>query len=306
MKVLKWIGIVLGSLVGLVLLVALGLYTKSRVDFGKRYDVQVASVAVPTDAASIQRGKHLAAILCEECHQPDLGGDATWFNGGALGTGATPNLTSGKGGLAAQFSDADFVRAIRHGVKPNGTSVFIMPSTDFAYLSDQDLGALIAYIRSVPPVDRETPEPHARLSFFGNVMYGAGMFGKLLRAERIQQMGEMPPAPQAAVSAEYGQYLVTINGCRDCHGPQLSGGKAGDPSSPLAPNLTPGGELRAWSEADFIKTLRTGVTPSGTALPDQFMPWKHKGLMTDDELKAVWAYLHSLPPLTTTTAPAEQ
>ncbi len=303
--ILKWIGIDLGSLIGLVLLAALGLYARSRVEFAKRYQVQAESIVVPTDVASIAHGKHLAAILCEECHQPDLGGDPRWFNGGALGVGATPNLTSGTGGLAAQFSDADFVRAIRHGVKPDGTSVFIMPSTDFAHLSDADLGALIAYIRSAPPVDRETPEPHARLSFLGNVMYGAGMFGHLLRADRIQQMGELPSAAQPGVTADYGEYLVTINGCRDCHGAQLAGGKAGDPSSPLAPNLTPGGELRAWSQADFINTLRTGVTPSGTPLPDQFMPWKNKGQMTDDELKAIWAYLQSLAPLTTSTAPAE-
>jgi mono/diheme cytochrome c family protein len=240
-----------------------------------------------------------------ECHQPDLGGDPHFFNGGSLGTAEAPNLTSGPGGVGGQFSDADYVRAIRYGVKPNGTSVFLMPSTDFRYLSDQDLGALIAYIRSVPPVDRQTPEPHSKFSFMGNVLYGAGMFGDLLRADAIRKMGDVPAAPQAGVTADYGQYLVRINGCRDCHRAQLAGGKPGDPSSPLAPNLTPGGELCAWSEADFINTLRTGVTPSGTQLPERFMPWKNKGQMTDDELKAVWAYLQSLPALQTSTAPAE-
>jgi len=305
MKVLKWIGIVLGGLIGLVLLAALGLYAKTRLDFGKKYQVQVESIAVPTDAASIERGKHLATMMCMECHQADMGGDPNWFNGGGLGSAAAPNLTSGKGGLGAQFSDADFVRVIRHGIKPDGTSVFIMPSTDFVYMSDQDLGALIAYIRSLPPVDRETPEPHARFTFLGNVMYGAGLFGHLLRADLIEQMGEVAAAPPPGVTPAYGEYMVRINGCRDCHGQQLAGGKPGDPASPLAPNLTPGGELRAWSEADFIKTLRTGVTPSGTVLPDRFMPWKHKGQMSDDELKAVWAYLQSLPPLPTSTAPAE-
>ena len=304
-RVLKWIGIVLGSLVGLVLLVAIVLFAKSRLEFAKKYDVQAQSVVVPTDAASIERGHHLATILCMECHTADLGGDPHFFDGGALGKGISPNLTSGQGGLGAQFTDADFVRAIRNGVKPDGTSVFLMPSTDFYYLSDQDLGDLIAYIRSVPAVDRQTPEPHARFSFLGNMMYGAGLFGNLLRAGRIEQLGEAPSAPQPGITAAYGQYLVTINGCHDCHGAQLSGGKPSQPGSPLAPNLTPGGELRAWTEADFIKTLRTGVTPSGTQLPNQFMPWKSKSQMTDDELKAVWAYFQSLPPLTTSTAPAE-
>ncbi len=304
-KVLKWIGIVLGSLLGLIVLIALVLFVKSRIEFTRKYDVKVESVSVPTDAASVEHGHHLATILCMECHEKDLGGDPTFFDGGPLGHASAPNLTSGAGGLGGQFTDADFVRVLRHGVKPDGTSVFIMPSTDFAYLSDKDLGDLIAYVKSVQPVDRQTPEPHARFTVLANVMYGAGLFGNLLRAGRIQQMGAAPVAPEPAVSADYGQYLVRINGCHDCHGPQLSGGKPGDPDSPLAPTLTPGGELRAWSEADFLKTLHTGVTPSGTQLRDRFMPWMHKGLMTDDELKAVWAYLHSLPPLTTTTAPAE-
>ncbi len=304
-RVLKWIGIVLGSLIGLILLVALGLYAKARLEFSQKYQVQVETVAVPTDAASIERGKHLAAFLCTECHGEDLGGDPTWLAIPGLVNGVTPNLTSGQGGLGGQFTDVDFVRVLRHGVKPDGTSVFVMPSTDFRYLSDADLGALIAYIRSVPAVDRQTPEPHFQFTFMGGVMYGAGLFGHLQRADRIEQMGEVPAAPQAGITAGYGQYLVTVNGCRDCHGAQLAGAKPGKPGSPLAPNLTPGGELSAWSEADFINTLRTGVTPSGTQLPDDAMPWKYKSQMSDDELKAVWAYLQSLPALTTSTAPAE-
>ena len=304
-KVFKWIGIVLGSLIGLIVLAALVLFGKSRLEFTKKYSVNAPSVAVPADTASIARGKHLATILCMECHAQDLGGDPHFFDGGALGSAAAPNLTAGQGGLGSGFTDADFMRAIRYGVKPDGTSVFIMPSTDFSYLGDQDLGDLIAYVRSVPPVDRQTPEPHARFTFLGGVMYGAGVFGHLLRADAIEKMGDVPAAPQPGLTADYGQYLVRINGCGDCHGPQLAGGKPGDPASPLAPNLTPGGELTAWSEADFITALRTGVTPSGTHLPDRFMPWKHKGQMTDNELKAMWAYLHSLPALPTSTKPAE-
>ena len=305
MRVLKWIGIVLGGLIGLIVLSALVLFAKSRWEFSKKFDVQAAAVTVPTDAASVERGHHLAVILCMECHRDNLAGDPQFFDGGGLGHASSPNLTKGQGGVGAQFTDADFVRVLRQGVKPDGTSVFLMPSTDFHYLSDQDLADLIAYIRSVPGVDQQTPEPHVQLSLVGNVMYGAGVFGDLLRAGRIQQMGPAAAPPQPEVSAAYGEYLVNIDGCRDCHGAQLAGGKPGAPGSPLAPNLTPGGELRAWTDASFINTLRTGVTPSGTQLPDQFMPWKHKGQMTDDELKAIWAYLQSLPPLTTSTAPAE-
>lgn len=304
-RVLKWIGIVLASLIGLVVLVLGGLYAKSRLEFSTKYNVQVESVSLPTDGASIARGQHLATILCEECHAKDMGGTLGWFPPGMLGTADTPNLTTGKGGLSREFTDADFVRVLRHGVKPDGTSVFIMPAGDFYYLSDADLGDLIAYIRSLPAVDRETPEPHVRLSFIGNVMVGVGPLASALRARTIDQASRPPAPPQAGITAEYGAYLVRINGCRGCHGLQLAGGRSGDPSSPLAPNLTAGGELSVWTEAQFIATLRTGVTPSGMQLPDQFMPWKFKGQMTDDELKAVFAYLKSLPALPTSTAPAE-
>ena len=178
--------------------------------------------------------------------------------------------------------------------KPDGSSVFIMPAQDFYYLSDKDLGDLIAYIRSVSPVDRVASKPQLHFTFLGSVMYGFGVFGNQLIAGEIDQ-AHRPSVPEPGVNPAYGKYLVNINGCRSCHGAQLAGGKPGAPGSPLAPNLTPGGELTAWSEADFIKTLRTGVTPSGTNLPDQFMPWQFKSQMTDDELKAVFAYLKSLP-----------
>ncbi len=304
-KVLKWIGIVLGSLIGLVLLLAVALYAKARTESAAKYTVQAEPISVPSDARSIDRGHHLATILCMECHTSDMGGDPHFFEGGPLGSTASPNLTPGKGGLSADYSNADLVLAIRHGVKRDGTSVFLMSSQNFAYLSDQDLGALIAYIRALPPVDRETPEPHVRLTFLGGVLYGAGAFGHLLRASEIQKMGDLPAAPPVGMTANYGNYLVNINGCRDCHGAQLAGGKPSAPGSPLAPNLTPGGELRAWSEADFAKTLRTGVTPTGDQLENTFMPWKSKGQMTDDEMQAIWMYLQSLPALPTSTAPAE-
>jgi len=303
-KILRWIGIVLGSLIVLVLLTVVVLYTKSRLEFTKKYSVNVASVSIPTDAASIEHGQHLATSLCMECHAKDLGGTPNWFELGPMGGANTPNLTIGKGGLGSQLTDEDLVRVLRYGVKPDGTSVFIMPAQDFYYMSDKDLGDLIAYIRSVPPVDREASSAQLHFTFLGNAIYGAGVFGNQLRASEIDRVNR-PVTPEPGVSAEYGQYLVNINGCHDCHGAQLAGGKPGDPSSPLAPNLTPGGELRAWSETDFIQTLRTGVTPSGTHLPDRFMPWMFKSQMTDDELKAIWMYLQSLPALPSSTAPAE-
>src|ERR1700690_3526745 len=223
-KVLKWVGIVLGSLILLIVLIALGFYTKCRVEFSTKYNVNVESVSIPTDAASIQRGQHFATILCMECHGDNLGGKTKWFNLGPLGSADTPNLTSGNGGIGGQFTTGDFVRVLRHGVKPDGTSVFIMPATDFYHLSDPDLGDIIAYVKSVPPMDGGNgTASNVHFAFPGNVMYGAGLFGNQLRASQIDQVNRPSNYPEPAVSAAYGEYLVNINGCRDCHGSQLSG-----------------------------------------------------------------------------------
>jgi mono/diheme cytochrome c family protein len=269
------------------------------------YPLEVEAVRIPTDAASIERGRHFATILCEECHAADLGGTPNLIDFASIATGGAPNLTTGNGGLGGELSDQDIVRVLRHGVKPEATSAFGMPAQDFRNLSDADLGWILAYIRSVSPVDRQTPEPHIHLTFMDNVMYGAGMFGHLLRAPTIEKSAAPPLVPAVGVTAAYGEYLVNISGCRGCHGQQLAGGKGPDPNSPLHPNLTPEGHLGGWTEAQFVTALRTGVTPTGLHLPPEYMPWNWKGKMTDDELGAVWAYLSSLPPLPTSTAKAE-
>jgi mono/diheme cytochrome c family protein len=300
LKVLKWFGIVLGAILGLILLALLAFYTKSRMEFSKTYAVEVPQFTVPADSAAVARGEHLATVLCLECHGDDMSGIPNWIDLGPLGAVDTPNLTPGQGGLGGELSDEDLVRVLLHGVKPDATSVFVMPSPDFHYLSDQDLGDVIAYIRSLPPVDRQTG---GSFTFLGGAMYGAGMFGDLLQAPKIDHAGRPPAPPAPGVSAEYGGYLVRINSCRDCHGQELAGGRSSEPGAPLAPNLTPGGELRAWTEEQFITTLRTGVTPSGTEM--KYMPWKYKGRMTDDELKAIFQYLSLLPALPTSTETAQ-
>ncbi|TFG74445.1 MAG: hypothetical protein E4H23_11990, partial [Chrysiogenales bacterium] len=94
--------------------------------------------------------------------------------------------------------------------------------------------------------------------------------------------------------------LLNVSGCRDCHGPNLSGGKSAEPTAKNAPNLTPGGELIAWQTADFIKTLRTGTTPFGHKLDPRQMPWEHFKNFSDNELTAIFLYLQSLPKLETT------
>jgi hypothetical protein len=105
-------------------------------------------------------------------------------------------------------------------------------------------------------------------------------------------------APEMGATVEYGKYLVDTNDCRICHGPDLNGAPFPDPTvTKISPNLTPGGELTAWSEEDFMNAIRTGVTPSGHQLDPEFMPWPAYSKFYDEELQAIWLYLQSIPEL---------
>jgi mono/diheme cytochrome c family protein len=151
------IGIVLGTLLGLILLLAGAIWFLSNRAMARRYAVTPEAVSIPTDSASIARGRHLASTIgkCTDCHGDNLAGRPLTM--GPVGTFVPLNLTSGKGGVAP-LSDADWVRAIRHGVSPDGRSLLFMPSMVYQSFTAADLGAVIAYVKSVPPVDNELPK----------------------------------------------------------------------------------------------------------------------------------------------------
>jgi mono/diheme cytochrome c family protein len=292
-KALKWTGIALGVLVGLVVLIVAGILVSTGMRLNRTYDVQPETITIPTDAAAIERGRNRTNIYCTGCHGEDLSG-AVIFDDPSLGLIQASNLTSGQGGVGGAYGDADWVLAIRHGVGADGKPLLIMPAGDFYYFSDGDLGEIIAYAKSVPPVDSETTA--YTLTPMARILIAMGAFGDVLNAETIDHTGPRPAAPAPGVTLAYGEYLVNTAGCRTCHGVELSGGDPSDPESPPGPNLTPGGELGFWAEADFINTLRTGVTPAGRHLNPEFMPWDSIAKLTDNELKAIWLFLQSLPP----------
>lgn len=296
-KALKWLGIGLLVVLVLVVLFGAGAIVRGQTRFGQTYSVPDDEVPIPSDPASLARGEHLVKVLCTGCHGENLAG-TDFFADDTLGRMHAFNLTTGKGGIGATYTDADFVRTLRHGVRPNGSSVFVMPARAFYYLSDADLGSIIAYLKTLPPVDQEWAPK--QFTPFGNFLLGVGVFDNLIMAEQIDHAAPRPTAPAAGATAAYGDYLVHLNGCRNCHGQELSGGKVDDPTiALLAPNITPGGYLGAWSDADFIKTIRTGVNPGGRVL-NEAMPWKTFAKMTDEELTAIFRYLQAQPKLATT------
>lgn len=288
-RVFKYLGYFLGAVVLLVAVAAAAVYAGSAHKLGRSYAVPVRPVAIPADAAAVLRGRHIAETRgCVDCHGADFGG-AKVIDDPAVGVMWGPNLTGGRGGLAAGFNDEDWVRAIRHGIAQDGRPLVLMPSIEYAHFSDEDLGALVAYLKTVPKVDRErvalTVGPVAR------VLMLAGEIK--LAAEHIDHAGLRPPTVVPGVTVEYGRYLAV--GCTGCHGEQFAGGRiAGAPPDwPLARNLTPAGDLARWSEADFMKVLQTGLRPDGKAL-NPVMPLAF-GKMNDTELKALWMYLKTLP-----------
>jgi len=288
----KWIGIMLGSLIGLLLALALVFLILGNMRLNKSYEFPADNVTIPTDETSIERGRHIAETTCAQCHGKDLGGVDGWFKMEGIADIDTSNLTTGSGGVGSVYtSDADYVWVIRHGIGTDGKPTFMPAVLAYQNMSDEDPGAVIAYLRDASPVDRAT---EGAFDVMGKIMLGAGMFGNL-PVEEVSHAAHVT-APAASVTVEYGEYLATLGDCSSCHGVDYAGGAFPDPAITLpVPNITPAGNIGAWTEDEFITAMRTGVTPEGKPLVPTLMPFGAIGKMTDEELKAVYLFLKSQP-----------
>lgn len=284
-KAFKWTGI---AVLGLAIVLISGGIAASSIGSSKAnktYEVTESLLTtVPSDSASLAYGEHLAKIHgCASCHVDSFEGrvfvDAPPF----LIT--APNLTSGKGGIGQSYGIQDWDRAIRYGVKPDGRAALIMPSKTLHNLSDTDTAMLIAYLRSIPPVDNELPEMELRP--LGKILTAAGQFDV---ASEVHLTAEREPAPPAGISVEYGKYLSSMT-CIYCHGDNMEGGVALGPDAPIPPSLIPSGK---WEYEMFEKAMRTGITPAGNEMDQEAMPWNAFKHMTDEELQAIHLYLQSL------------
>jgi mono/diheme cytochrome c family protein len=296
MRVVGWILlIVVGIVVGLVVVVGGGGLLVGKAKLNTQYAIAPEKLAltVPIETADVARGRHIATGIasCIDCHGARLQG--TVFLDIPPFRMVAPNLTRGQGGIGGTFTDADFVRAIRYGIGPDGHGLWVMPAGDYTHLSDQDLADVIAYVKSVPPVDNVISPKEMRplgllLLAFGQVPPPD--------AATIDHDAMHPTSVSTAVSAQYGQYLATIAGCTGCHGAGLSGGPImGMPAgTPVAQNITPAG-IGTWTESDFMRALRVGKRPDGTTL-NSLMPWAYYTRMTDAEIQSLWLYVHSVPP----------
>lgn len=289
--ILKWTLRVVGALV-LLLLAAYGvIYYQSEKRINKVYQVTPVKLAIPTDSASLALGKHIISIKgCQDCHGKNLSGKV-FINDPGLGQVVAANLTSGKGGIGKTYTAEDWVKAIRHGLGTDNKPLLVMPSDEFFPISNADLANMIGYLKSLPPVDNELPAHN--LKPLARVLYIAGPLAGLTAVEKIDHTQEIADKVVPAVNAEYGKYLAVS--CSGCHGKDLKGQEMPIPGMKPSANITSTGNVGKWTEEQFMTVLKTGLRPDGKQLDNKDMPWEMTRNFKDDEMKAIYHYLQTLP-----------
>jgi len=283
-RFLKWGG---GGLAALLGVAVSSLVVLTVVGFFKLHarNAPVPDLDVVGTPGQTQRGQAIANSFCDGCHSRTgllTGGvDIGKHLAVPIGSFVSSNLTPA--GELSHWSDGEIFRAIRNGIDADGRWLIIMSYTSAGKLSDDDIKALIAYIRTRPAAGSLTPPDE--LNPLGYLMLGAG----LLPAGKPVFTGAID-APPKGHTAQYGEYIISYLDCRECHGLNLTGGVVGQ-LPPIGPDLH---LVKYWKLEDFITAMRRGVDPGGRELSDQ-MPWRQIGKMDDDELTAIYEYLIHLP-----------
>jgi len=285
---------ILAGLVGVLVLAALALvavaWFHSERAMARSYVASDPPLTVSRDPETLARGAHLFATRgCGDCHGAHGEGKLV-FDAGPVAKIVAPNITTG--GHLMHMNADQVAAAIRHGIRHDGHALVFMPSEDFHEMSDEDTAAIVAHLQSLP-ASKNVPPP-LEVRPLGRILY---LFGKfpLLPAEHLDHSPRARSAPAIAATAEYGKYLA--QGCTGCHGRDFAGQHVPGtpPEFPDAQNRTPAANGH-WQEADFFRAIREGKRPDGSAI-NPFMPWQTFAKMSDVELSALWAYLHTLPPV---------
>jgi mono/diheme cytochrome c family protein len=293
----KW-----GRRVGLTLLVLLVLAIAlvvignelAQQKLERNISVPSATIDIKTEPDRIAVGRYLYATRgCAECHGANGAGKEVFSEGDMLVV--APNITRGANSATTSYKAVDFDRTLRHGVKPSGAPVMMMPSDNVSRLTDDDAAALIAYVQQLPPVVGR--DAVVQLSLAVRLEYGFGLIGDA--ASRIDHTLPAPQPVPVAVSVAHGAYLA--NACVRCHGAHLSGGKVPDAPGwwPVSANLTPGkgsAMPRYPTPETFMAMLRSGRRPDGSAV-SKVMPFNALSSWSETDVRALYAYLHTLAPI---------
>jgi len=204
-----------------------------------------------------------------------------------------PQIAPGEGSVTASYKPEDWVRTIRHGVKPNGEPTFVMPSEDFNRLTDADVGAIVSYVRSLPAVAGTSSE--FRVPVVVRFLYAAGMIKDA--AEKIDH--SLPPAQPFASNDEIAHGAYVAAACKGCHNESLSGGTilGAPPTWPPAANLTPGLDsvMPRYPNAEALATMfRSGKRPDGSAI-NNAMPFGTLSQISDEDINALYSFLRTVP-----------
>lgn len=268
----------------LVLVAAVGtLYTLSSRIINARHPFREHPVAVPSDSASIAHGERLTRIRCVGCHGDSLRG-RVFFDEPNVARLVAPNVAA----KLATMTDAEFAGFLRSGVRKDGTSPFVMPPPGFYHISDYDLGALIAYLRSLPVATDSLPANTYR--FIGRIGVMLGQFKTAVASydTTMERVGDDP----FWSTTRQGEYLARMI-CTECHGLRLTGDSAaaGGSSSPSLAGAA------GYAPEEFVTLLRTG-TPRDPATRLSLMAQTALGSLsnlTDEEITSIYGYLQSLP-----------
>ena len=276
--------------IGVVLLVSVGGSHFYGLQNLSEYELNhFTTVKTSEYSTTLDRGSHLATISgCNGCHGGNYQG-MDFINEAPIGYVPAPNLTPA--GPVANYTDDDWVKAIRHGIAKDGRVMVIMPSNHYSAYGDDDLAELISYLKKIPAVENKFSSRD--IQFPGSIIFGILAYDSW-PANQIQHDkvgGKM--APTIDESLNYGQYLTRITGCHECHGENLAGKDPESEGSP-GPNITKNGNPGNWNFKEFEKVMRTGQTPEGKVLNPEKMPWPHYSVMSDVELKSLWSKLNSL------------
>jgi mono/diheme cytochrome c family protein len=285
----KWGGLLLSGLLTLIVgfIGVLGVIGMTKLYLPT--SEPIPNLSVEGTPEQIARGEYLANIGCAGCHGVegkfpltggfDLGTESPVPFGSLVASNLTPT------GVLKDRTDGELFRAIRHGYGKDNLRLVMMSSLPYRELSDDDIEAIIAYLRSQQPAANDV-QGGDNVNFIGVLLVGTGL---LPDAEPIRGVVTAPPRE---VSADYGKYVATFGECRGCHGPDMTG----TPPSAVQPAGVPNPRpiVGTWTVEQFVQTMRSGVRPGGVAFPGT-MPWQNASRMDDTDLSALYAYITTNP-----------
>lgn len=289
-KILKLLGAALALGVVAAMATLLWAWVQTDTALARRHVPPSVDIAQDVRSAPVAAGERIAQVRngCIDCHGKDLAGGPV-VDGALIGTVYAPNITPA---ALRGWSDGEIAAAIRTGIRRDGRALVIMPSHEYQHLAREDLAALIAYLRTVPAVERQAPP--IRIGPLARVLYAFGKLPTLLPSEMIDASRGFDEKPHEAPTAAFGRYLAA-GSCSGCHGAEFRGGPipGGPPDWAPAASLRLGSDSR-WSQQAFIRTMREGRSALDGHVLRPPMPVSVLGKLNEVELTALWQYFTTL------------